>query len=339
MAAGMKKSVLWIYGQFLLYLISPREDLRSVLYQRVASAYEVTEADIAAYLDPFFFPDSDSGLHSFKNSSSGFNGRCENGTGFRDLLRSNGSLIAVHIRGGKPDAGRHPANLSYYIDAIDIKAAELAAVNRPVRLVYIGSDSQDENIQSSEFMNSHYPRPFKFSVLPHIQLGHGEVEHLLKGASDPPNRTELYIEWLADILCYSLADTFIGSSSGLYFVTTGLRAVLQPLGPYSSKYDGYGNPSANGSADGSVSTSVSGSACTSGNGSDIGTTSGGTSGSGYNTYHHDRLGNNTCAMDIRVQPPVMHCLGSDAMNEIWDAGMGKGILSTLYIRRMHITTE
>ena len=69
--------------------------------------------------------------------------------------------IGVHVRGGDPDANRKVANLTYYIQAIDFKAAELARKGRPVGLVYLCSDSPDENIISSESMQERFPRPFR----------------------------------------------------------------------------------------------------------------------------------------------------------------------------------
>ena len=142
---------------------------------------------------------------------------------------STESLVAVHIRGGAPDGDRVPLNVSFYIEKVDLLAKELAALGKPVKGVFLCSDSPDENIKSSEYMSSTFPRSWKYFVIPHTSLGPGEAEYNLRNPNNlnkPSNRI-LMTEFLADLELLTSADAFIGSASNIYFMVSALRAAKQ----------------------------------------------------------------------------------------------------------------
>ena len=139
MARLSQKSLQWVHGQFFQYMTRLRDDMQTEVDARKTVVFNQLHNSSA---DPNI-------LLSATPHGVGAGGT-RNGT------------IGVHVRGGNPDSNRKVANISYYIDAIDKKAAELEEQGRPVGLVYLCSDSPDENILSSDSMQQRFPRPFRF---------------------------------------------------------------------------------------------------------------------------------------------------------------------------------
>lgn len=184
MAQLSKKPLIWVHGQFFHYLSRLRPDIQVDVDEKKKQVFGIL------------------------------------GTS-KDAFKAT---IGVHVRGGAPDTDRKVANLSYYIDAVDTKAAEMAGEGRPVGLVYLCSDLPEENIISTESMNQRFPRPFKFVVLPHITLGAGEAELNLRGMlkNHPPKR-DLFMEYMADVEILASVDFFIGTFSSVYPMVVALR--------------------------------------------------------------------------------------------------------------------
>lgn len=188
MAKTIHKSLIWVYGQFLKYLIRPRKDI-------------MVE------------------IRKLTNS-------------FLSLRSPTSSVLAVHIRGGHPDAGRIPLNLSAYIPSVDLMVEHFASLGKPVVAVYFCSDLIEENARSSEYVQAMYPRPWKAVVLPHVSLGSGEAELNLKllhqaGNRNMPSKHQLMVDFLMDLEILTNADGFLGSGSNIYFLASAMRAANQ----------------------------------------------------------------------------------------------------------------
>lgn len=204
MAAKMNKSLQWIHGNFLHYLTRPN--------QKVAAFIELRKKYITDVRN------LTSQQLSVDNSSSSNN--------IGKTISS--SIIGVHVRGGKPDNKRKAANISHYLNAIDIVANQLAALGRPVDSVFLCSDLPEETFISTAHMQKQYPRPWKYIEVPHISLGGGEAELNLGRRQNPeaglqPNKRDLAMEYLADIEILAGCDAFIGSHSNIYPVVTALK--------------------------------------------------------------------------------------------------------------------
>ncbi len=117
---------------------------------------------------------------------------------------------AVHIRGGLPDGARTTLDESIYMKYVDQIAAQAKLQNKPVKVVYLCSNTQELNIVSTEHMTKKYPRPFRYAVLPHISTGPGESELALKKVNSTYDNRGLGIEFYADIEIFVKADYFIG---------------------------------------------------------------------------------------------------------------------------------
>ena len=140
----------------------------------------------------------------------------------------NGSVVGVHIRRGSPDHGRHPANTSYYISAVDTLAAQLETLGRPISVVFICSDLQQELESNISVL---FPRPWKYVLLPHFiyppqLLGKHEIQHIVESGRLERNgfsRRTMAMEYFTDVEILAQADAFIGSSSNVYTLVTALR--------------------------------------------------------------------------------------------------------------------
>ena len=148
------------------------------------------------------------------------------------------ALLSIHVRGGKPDSKRISANISHYIEAADLVAAQLlAATNKTVKWVFLSSDSQDSAIGTAESLARTFPRQWQYLLLPHLTLAPAiaaaksklvEVQHVMESASLKrsgllPSPRELSIEYFADTEIHAGSDAFIGSTSNMYTLATGLR--------------------------------------------------------------------------------------------------------------------
>jgi hypothetical protein len=148
----------------------------------------------------------------------------------------------VHIRGGSPDYGRKPLDVKWYIEAIDRKEKEVAALGYTIDHVYLCSDVQEQNIKSTAFMTETFPRNYTYAVLPHITFGPGEAEHTLRqglhrrysfndSTVKLPDAKDVYTEFVADIEIMTKADIFIGTHSNLYALAGALRMAHYPQRP------------------------------------------------------------------------------------------------------------
>lgn len=187
-AKYMKKSVQWVHGQYVDYLIRPRTDILPDIAFRVNEVFKY-----------------------IKNSSIE-------------------ATIGVHYRGQTPDENRKPADLDTYIEQVDIKANELKERGRIVTTVYFCSYDQSSNIRSAEYLNSKFPRPWRYIVLDHLTMGSIEAEWSLmklyandKRPAHLPSKRDQVMEFLADIEILAEVDVFIGSFSNIYALATLLR--------------------------------------------------------------------------------------------------------------------
>ena len=140
-----------------------------------------------------------------------------------DSNDKGGKIIGVHVRGGSPDNGRHVANISYYIEAIDIIAKEIQQVSA----VFLCSDLPEKTLVSEEFLTKTFPRPWKYVLLPHLSLPsekHMEAAFALKDdVNHKYSRRQLATEFMSDVDILTKTDAFIGTWSNMYTLVTALR--------------------------------------------------------------------------------------------------------------------
>ena len=189
MAARNKKTLQWIHGSFLHYLMQYNVDTARDVQRRVDAMFPQT---------------------------------------LMNVTTTDTSYIGVHIRGGKPDANRHPANVSYYIAMVDEIALQFQRLKRPVSRVYFCSDLPDETFVSADYLSRAFPRPWQYMALPHISLPtdtYKEAQHYLESnlLTENYSRRDLAVEYFADIEILAKVDAFIGSTSTVYPTVVGLR--------------------------------------------------------------------------------------------------------------------
>jgi hypothetical protein len=137
--------------------------------------------------------------------------------------------VGVHIRAGQPDGGRHVISLEKYMQAVDAKAADLAALGIPVHTVYFTSDDLNSTVRSQHYLEATYPRAWRYVTLPHTTLGKGEQEMMLRsGDWNDTIRTNIVSEFMSDISILAQSHVFIGSHSNIYAVVAALRLARHP---------------------------------------------------------------------------------------------------------------
>ena len=72
--------------------------------------------------------------------------------------------------------GRLPLPIDQYAKRIDEFANKLKKRGKPLALVYLSSDRASETYISGEYINTNFPRTYKFISFPHINLGSDEQE-------------------------------------------------------------------------------------------------------------------------------------------------------------------
>lgn len=240
LAKWAKKSLQWVHGNILHYMMRPNIASHKVISERLNMVYQHIKEG------------------------------------------SNSSLIGVHIRGGTLEHFRHPANLSYYIDAVDKIAAELSAIGKPVGAVFICSNTPDKTFVSMEHLTLNYPRPWKYVTLPHasspadalLELGRFDAAKSTKAQKTP--KEILALEFFSDIEILVRSDAFIGSWSNIYFVTTALRVARGTIYGHNRYY---------------INNSSS------------------------STFTYFK--NHSCFMNIKRVPPVLECEGSPESRLAW----------------------
>lgn len=190
-----RKSMQWVHGQLMNYLLRPRFDVKTEIDKRLSIVLQKSSSD----------PDN------------------------LPLV-----VIAVQVRAINPktiDLNRQRISVDTYMKFIDLKVAELASRGVTVTTVYLCSHVPEENIKSSSYMQLTYPRPYRFVVIPHSSFGEGsgEVEYLIhdKQTTQKPPQFNIVTDYLADIAIMAKADVFIGTFSNLYPVVAGIRIANQ----------------------------------------------------------------------------------------------------------------
>ena len=160
-------------------------------------------------------------------------------------------VIGVYIHGDEygdavilPDSPSHFAsnigaiNLDDYIRAVDSKAAELADKGKPVSIVYLCSDHQEEILKSEDYLRDHYPgRSYEFRLLPHTHVvpatgssSSSKIKDVIQVQLEKrqthghePDNHYLVTEYLADFEILSRADVFISTYAAWYMIVASLR--------------------------------------------------------------------------------------------------------------------
>jgi len=185
----IKKSMSWVVGQYLSYIVRPRHDIQAMIHRRTRSI-------------------------------------------FRDIDKSIQSSIAVHYRSGEPDFNRRVVSLDVYMAAVKMKANELASMGRPVSVVYLASQDNNNNFHNSSYMQMRYGGNYTFKFLPPYAVSDDidpskEVEIELREHPLVP-RQPYVVEFLSDFQLMVKADVFIGSVSTIYMIAMLLRYAKHP---------------------------------------------------------------------------------------------------------------
>ena len=183
----LKKSIAWVAGQLLRYVMRLRPDVKERVHDR-------------------------------------------NKNVFADIQTSTQSTISVHYRAGHPDALRKVVSLDIYMDAVRAKASELAVSGRPVAVVYLASQDNENVFHNDSYMQALYPANYTYRILPpyqHYVNSSQEIEIELREHNDVP-RESFVIEFLADFQLFVEGDVFIGSVSTIYMITMLMRYAHDP---------------------------------------------------------------------------------------------------------------
>jgi hypothetical protein len=184
-----KKSIAWVAGQYLSYIVRPRYEILEEISQRNSQIFDGVD-------------------------------------------RRHYSTITVHYRAGKPDFARNVPSLDSYMEAVHLKAAELATDGRPVALVYLASQDNDHVFKNESYMKEVYGGNFTYKFLPTTKTPpintSEEIELELKKYPSIPKKP-FVLEFLADFHLMVKADCFIGSISTIYMISMLLRYARHPL--------------------------------------------------------------------------------------------------------------
>ena len=137
------------------------------------------------------------------------------------------SVIAVHYRAGHPDTNRQLISLDHYMTSVAIKAKELEQDGRPVAVVYLTSQDNDNIFHNVSYMQKTYGGNYTYKLLDMVRInGSEEVEYLVHDNLAP---AELLVpEFMTDIQLMANADCFIGSKSSIYVMSALLRYARAP---------------------------------------------------------------------------------------------------------------
>jgi hypothetical protein len=151
---------------------------------------------------------------------------------FDDVNRKSHATIAVHYRSGVLDENRVVLSLLKYMEAVKLKAHELAKDGRPVSVVFMSSKDVIKDFKSPEHLANVYGGNFTYRFLPVMEkqisanTSNDIEEELTKNPNIP--REPYFVEYMTDIQLMVEADAFIGSVSTVYFVIMLLRYARNP---------------------------------------------------------------------------------------------------------------
>jgi hypothetical protein len=105
---------------------------------------------------------------------------------------------------------------------VDTAAAKLAALQQPVRLVFLCGHDSHKTFRSAAYMTKHYPREFQYSVLQYTKLPYaGEADNAVRKNNTSAHLVSL--EFIADIEIMAAASAYIGSYSNVFTLVQSKR--------------------------------------------------------------------------------------------------------------------
>jgi hypothetical protein len=228
LARTMKKSMVWIYGAVMHYLLRPSRSIMQPVYERILQVFPFTTSNNGKNRDlpKSYYQYQKLVLLPQQYQDQDQDSKEEN---------KNYSTLGVHVRGGSTisffaqDARKQGLSIDGYIEYIDqiAKQLEIDHPEKPLRIVFFASDSPEQNIQSSEYLTKLYPRPWKYIVLPRLEIGKGDPHFNMMKQQHEKNETidhrTLTIEYLSDIEILSMTDIYLGTWSFVFNVVQGLR--------------------------------------------------------------------------------------------------------------------
>jgi hypothetical protein len=236
MAAKSRKSIQWVAAQFTFYMTRLGDNVKDEVIERRDWVFNSVNdgGNNSSFIDSTSMSNPISTItYNNNNNISTTDNIISTQQEIKRMKNRNFSTIGVHLRGGVPDGNMKVMSVDLYMKYVDQIAERLKDTDRPVGLVFFCSHVQEENVISSEHMQATYNRPFKFVILPHNFIGHGEAQwHLQKDRYNKPeiNATEpelnlhnLAVDFYTDIEILSSVDYFIGTVSQIYTLVAGKR--------------------------------------------------------------------------------------------------------------------
>lgn len=191
-ARVLKKPVKWVHGHLMWYMMRPSSDLRAIVEKR--------KKDI---------------LHQAPRGTVS---------------------MSMQVRSGPMVDERKPLkNLEDVIQIADTVVAEIEEhrshlLNSKVGIVYLSSDLPEMTYRSAEFMNTNYPRSFKWVTSNHISLGQNveaEIYILEHNGKLEVSQQDLFVDFLVDVEIMTGVDYLLGAKSNVYMLAAGLRMIRQ----------------------------------------------------------------------------------------------------------------
>jgi hypothetical protein len=224
MGKAAKKTILWVFGQFLHYHIR----LGTVGKKFIRDRMEQIFPKIAPKVDPK--------------------------TGYTCVSAS------IHVRAGAPDFHRKHFNGTEHKEVLVTKSKELQKLyNQTICTVYVSSDHLEEliffppntfpstNITAANNNNNHQysvefipsqtmqDEYFTYKTLPHLLMEPGEIEYQVNHWKNDPTMASqgvtmeyIYLEYLCDLILFAQTDIFIGSHSNAFAIVAPLRVAYNP---------------------------------------------------------------------------------------------------------------
>jgi hypothetical protein len=135
-------------------------------------------------------------------------------------------------------------SIADYMRQVDRAAAKLAALQQPVRLVFLCGHDSHKTFKSAAYMAKHYPRDFQYSVLQYTKLPYaGEADNAVRKNNSSAHLVTL--EFIADIEIMAAASVYIGSYSNVFTLVQSRRIA-------NSYTDSNSNSTSSGSSSGRV---------------------------------------------------------------------------------------
>ena len=230
-----KKSLLWVFGNFVQYHMR----LNSALVPKIAAKIDSVFPDRHRLRNKNYFLeghplDNIEKLNTEKALGKNRPSRRRRlrSSEFKQIDEKTCVTAALHVRNGMPDGHRHSLSGVEHIEMLDKFAVEFALQNKKICEVYVSAFNLDDTIFANPNKMANIAYNIKTLNRTDIPDKKTETEYVLnslKAAGFPVH--DIVAEYLLDIMLMGIADIYIGSHSNLFTIAAGLRRVWHPTAP------------------------------------------------------------------------------------------------------------